>query len=232
MADTKISALTDGDPAQSGDQIPVNRGGVNRRITVGSIAALASGLPLQLPIQDGLYYGGPTDVKVATGAFAWDSWGTYLFATPFIAHETKTWEEIGLTITTGDASAVARLGIFADNGGTPAGGALIVDAGEISAASTGDQAKAISQALVAGTPYWKACAINEAAAACWGIASGGLDAATDYSLVPWIMGRQSGGFNGFTGYAKFQAYAALPATFPTDLELETTLPFIWLRTGV
>jgi hypothetical protein len=173
MADTKISALTDGDPAQSGDQIPVNRGGVNRRITVGSIAALASGLPLQLPIQDGLYYGGPTDVKVATG-----------------------------------------------------------DAGEISAASTGDQAKAISQALVAGTPYWKACAINEAAAACWGIASGGLDAATDYSLVPWIMGRQSGGFNGFTGYAKFQAYAALPATFPTDLELETTLPFIWLRTGV
>ena len=43
MADQKISQLTDGNPAQSGDQIPVNRSGTNYRITAGSIASLAAG---------------------------------------------------------------------------------------------------------------------------------------------------------------------------------------------
>ena len=33
MADTKISALTDGTPLAAGDQIPVNRGGANRRVS-------------------------------------------------------------------------------------------------------------------------------------------------------------------------------------------------------
>jgi len=38
MADTKISALTDGAPAVSTDIIPVARAGANRRVTVGDIA--------------------------------------------------------------------------------------------------------------------------------------------------------------------------------------------------
>jgi hypothetical protein len=40
MADTKISALTSGDPAQSTDEIPIARSGANFKITAGSIAAL------------------------------------------------------------------------------------------------------------------------------------------------------------------------------------------------
>jgi hypothetical protein len=43
MANLKISQLTSGNPAQSGDQIPINRGGANFSITASSIAALASG---------------------------------------------------------------------------------------------------------------------------------------------------------------------------------------------
>lgn len=42
MADKKISQLTDGNPAQTNDQIPINRGGTNFRITAGSIASLAT----------------------------------------------------------------------------------------------------------------------------------------------------------------------------------------------
>jgi hypothetical protein len=42
MADTKISALTDGNPAQSGDEIPIARSGANYKITAGSIASLAA----------------------------------------------------------------------------------------------------------------------------------------------------------------------------------------------
>ena len=40
MADTKISALTSGNPAQSTDEIPIARSGANFKITAGSIAAL------------------------------------------------------------------------------------------------------------------------------------------------------------------------------------------------
>ena len=43
MADVKISALTSGNPAQSGDEIPVARSGANYKVTAGSIAALAGG---------------------------------------------------------------------------------------------------------------------------------------------------------------------------------------------
>lgn len=42
MANTKISALPSGDPAQSADLIPIDRAGVNAAITAGSVAALTS----------------------------------------------------------------------------------------------------------------------------------------------------------------------------------------------
>jgi len=41
MPDTKISALTAGDPAVSTDAIPIARGGANFKVTAGSIAALS-----------------------------------------------------------------------------------------------------------------------------------------------------------------------------------------------
>jgi hypothetical protein len=42
MPDLKISQLTDGNPAQTNDQIPINRAGVNFSITAGSIVSLAT----------------------------------------------------------------------------------------------------------------------------------------------------------------------------------------------
>jgi hypothetical protein len=41
MPDLKISQLTNGDPAQTADQIPINRAGVNFSITAGSVGDLA-----------------------------------------------------------------------------------------------------------------------------------------------------------------------------------------------
>lgn len=43
MANKKISQLNDGNPAQSADQLPINRSGTNFNVTAGSIAALATG---------------------------------------------------------------------------------------------------------------------------------------------------------------------------------------------
>lgn len=42
MANTKISALPSGDPAQSGDTLPIDRAGSNFAVTAGSIAALGA----------------------------------------------------------------------------------------------------------------------------------------------------------------------------------------------
>lgn len=42
MGDQKISALTNGNPAQSGDLLPIDRSGANFAVSAGSIASLAS----------------------------------------------------------------------------------------------------------------------------------------------------------------------------------------------
>lgn len=44
MPNKKISQLTDGNPAQANDQIPINRDGANFRITVQSIATTLGGV--------------------------------------------------------------------------------------------------------------------------------------------------------------------------------------------
>lgn len=40
MADSKISQLPDGSPAQANDQIPINRGGTNFRVNAGTVSSL------------------------------------------------------------------------------------------------------------------------------------------------------------------------------------------------
>lgn len=44
MADTKISALTDGSSAQATDQIPINRGGANFRLNASTLAGFGAGV--------------------------------------------------------------------------------------------------------------------------------------------------------------------------------------------
>ena len=76
MADTKISALTSGNPAQSTDEIPIARSGANYKITAGSIASLAAaGSTTQVIFNDagalagdaGLTYSKSTDALTVAG---------------------------------------------------------------------------------------------------------------------------------------------------------------------
>lgn len=50
MANTKISALSAGSPAQSGDEIPINRSGTNYKLTAAEIVALVTPTSLGLVI--------------------------------------------------------------------------------------------------------------------------------------------------------------------------------------
>ena len=54
MPDLKISQLTNGNPAQSGDLIPIDRAGANFSLTAASIAALAAGTVTSVSFTGGL----------------------------------------------------------------------------------------------------------------------------------------------------------------------------------
>jgi hypothetical protein len=86
--------------------------------------------------------------------------------TLIVPPETHTFTAIGINVTSaGAAGTIARLGIYdADetaNGFLP--GALIVDAGTVSIASTGAKSVAISESLERGKPYFLAL-VHDAAA--------------------------------------------------------------------
>ena len=106
MADTKISALTDGNPAQSGDEIPIARSGANYKITAGSIASLSSTPPggsnTQVQFNNSGAFGGSanltwdgTNVQIgATGALRLadtDSSNYVAFKSPGTVASNVTW---------------------------------------------------------------------------------------------------------------------------------------------
>lgn len=72
----------------------------------------------------------------------------YGYWTPFPVERDVTLDRIGVEITTAGASTVLRMGIYADDGGSP--GSLVLDAGTVDASSTGWKEITISQALTAG----------------------------------------------------------------------------------
>lgn len=73
-------------------------------------------------------------------------------AYPIVFDSSKTLDRVSLEVTTLAASAKVRLAIWANSSGLP--GALLLDAGQIDAATTGEKSITISQPVVAGTVYW------------------------------------------------------------------------------
>ncbi len=78
MANTKISALISGNPAQAGDLLPIDRSGANFSITAGSIAAIAEAA--SLPLTGGTMSGA---ITFADGSNFSSSkrFGSYVFTT-------------------------------------------------------------------------------------------------------------------------------------------------------
>ena len=68
-----------------------------------------------------------------------------LQAVPFYVGNPTSFNGIGVNVQVGAASTTVRLGIYADNSGRP--GALIVDAGTVSTATTGEKIASITQTL-------------------------------------------------------------------------------------
>ena len=215
MADTKISALSDGGAILATDQVPVNRGGSNFRVTVGG-----GRIPQPRAIT-GHYY------SLASGANALDEagWNEILFVTPFFFSSAETWTRIGCS-TGGFAAAKVRLGIYSsDSNGLPS--ALLLDSGELDASGSGDLEATISQALSANTLYWMAFITNSADLV---IKLCGWDPGVQ-AVVTFLLGHNGGCSNYVAGAISDTAtYGALPDPFPNvNFAGTSKRPLVWLR---
>lgn len=126
-----------------------------------------------------------------------------LYAVPFVVARAMTFDRIAVQVTTLAAGSSIRLGIYND-GTNLYPGALLLDAGEVSAATTGVKAITINQALTKGL-YWLALVSDGAPAiyfSYWGWAGLGK-VATNFSDEQYRYWSVS-----FT-------YAALPDPFTT-----------------
>lgn len=119
MPDLKISQLTDGNPAQSADQIPINRSGTNFRVTAGSIAALDA---------VAAFLTTPSWWTSGDGSmFAYDPGNTGVFGTG-TGNQIKFWmiripqpiqvSKMSVALSVTEASALVGYGIYSADGTT------------------------------------------------------------------------------------------------------------------
>jgi hypothetical protein len=211
---------------QSGDSCPLQRDGDDTPYRFDPSALGGSGLPLQLPIQDGRYYRAVNADEFAS-AVTTDTFDGQIVATPFIASQRKTWTKIGMSCTTDAAGIHARVGIYSSDPSTGLPDALIIDAGELDFSSTGDKEITISQELDGNTLYWLACVMEASAVAeCRSI-----------DFVPnnlFFYGADDAAGSSLTSeVVATQAYGSLPSSFgAASFTSSGSAPLIWLRTGV
>lgn len=119
----------------------------------------------------------------------------------FEVGETRTFDRIGVEVTTGVAATTVRLGIRSSTtGGEP--GDLVVDAGTIDSSGTGFLEKTISTTLTPGR-YWVTCALQ-----------GGTGVSVRARTIsdPFVGQAVNTTYNAM-GYYQSGVSGALPATF-------------------
>lgn len=150
----------------------------------------------------GRYYGHPAYTASSTGFIT--PVLNQLYVAPLIVPNAVTIDTLAVSLSTTGAGS-ARLGIYADNGGTPAGGALIVDGGSASFAAD-PATKTISQALTKNL-YWLAMLCTTA---------GGN--ARAWTVNTFLFGYTGVTGTGPTGWSHYQAAGVaggvLPSTCP------------------
>ena len=146
-----------------------------------------------------------------------------LYAWPIWFSSTETWTRIGIYVDTGVAATNARIGVYA-NGADNRPGALVLDAGTVSTATTGEKEITISQSLTANTVYWLAVVSDDAS----GMGSLQMMQAGGADDIDRRLGVTAAVATG-VGYSKGHVYAALPDPYGTPDDPDQGCPAIWLR---
>jgi hypothetical protein len=211
MADTKISALTDGGSSRNTDYVPAVRSGANVKVTVGPS-------DYQPPIVTGNYYSGQGTVP--SGATNWIS--DTIVSVPMWFSFSETWTRIGVNVTTDEPGANIRLGIW-ENGADNQPAGLILDTGNLSLSSIGDVSATISQMLAGNTVYWVGAVSDTNGTAV-------LVSSYFTGEMAARLGHSSGFADGITGgVRKGIAFGALPNPFGAPDGYTDSGPLIWLR---
>jgi len=134
-------------------------------------------------------------------------------ASVYVAENCKV-DQISVNINTASAGMRIRIGVYADNGGTPQGGALLVDSGDIDVSTTGTKTYAISPAvnLVKGTVW--VCVLTEDAVMAFNRSAG---------TASYLGGVMDG------CYYTLDAWGALTDPCPAVTALATSRPVIVMR---
>lgn len=152
--------------------------------------------------------------------------GTALRVTPFPVPRRITITRMGLeVVNAGDAGCVMRMGIYADNGaGYP--DALVLDAGTVPGDAVGVAEVTISKVLEPGT-YWCG-AVPQGVTSVQPTIRGVASLASP--LVPLTTGAIPGANHAASvGFAGLGVTGALPATFPTGVNLTATAARMFVK---
>lgn len=164
----------------------------------------------------GRYYNSHPGMTTAAVAPSLDR----VFYVPFVVGEGRTFDRIGVDITTaGAAGAVVRLGIYTDSGVLP--NALVFDAGTVDSSTAGAKVAVFGQALSAGTIYWLAAVAQVATSTIRFFSAAGT---TPWSLIGGLFA-----FVARSGYFQSNVTGALPANAAGTLTDATDAPVVALR---
>lgn len=145
----------------------------------------------------------------------------YLYAVPFyLPGAPNNVVKIGIHVTGASAGTNFRLGIYADKGEKMLyPHKLLLDAGAVSAATTGTKSVEVRQGLPRGL-VWVALLASHAAPT--------IRRIVDYMWA--VLGYSEAGTAGYCHYRVAQAYGALPDPYPAGAtELSGAMPYIFLK---
>jgi hypothetical protein len=135
--------------------------------------------------------------------------GDTLFAQPLWVAEAMTLDRLAVNVSTGASGALARFGVYtAAVTGNLYPDALLFDAGEVDAGTSGVKSVTVNLNLAGGRLYWLAMMKNATGSAwfrCTNLAWA-VDVLGVLSTLPTT---------GAQGLSVAQTYGALPATFPS-----------------
>jgi hypothetical protein len=152
-----------------------------------------------------------------------------LYLVPYMPGASFTVVEMGVEVTTGVASATARVGLFTTVAGLPS--ALLVEAtsgGALDCSTTGYKASgAISQALTAGTLYWIGVVAQGA-----NITVRNLSTSVSDAWAHFMPNATATAF-GFGNYQHYQSSVtgALPSTLALTGTIGEFVPKVLLKAG-
>lgn len=162
------------------------------------------GMVLLPPHVSGRYYNTPISAY-SCNARSFTLVAATLYGLPFlVSQSSRAYDRIAIEVTTLKALSHVQLGIYADSGGAP--GALVVDAGNVSSASTGGKEINIAQTLARGW-YWLAAVSDDAPTL------RGFSNLISQAFFPWLGFSSGGNFTNHAGVSVARPYGALPNPF-------------------